>query len=140
MQAYLDQLTQLLVTQSDDALIRMQVDDDVRQVIQARSEPLLRSLSATRRWSLILFLAVMGLLAKDRPLVSLVGADLRGVDGRGAPLEGIDLRGANLGSANLREAVGLRIVGAASLEGATMPNGQMYEEWLKDEEGRAEDG
>jgi hypothetical protein len=33
------------------------------------------------------FLSVMGLLAKDRPLVSLAGADLRGVDGRGAPLE-----------------------------------------------------
>jgi uncharacterized protein YjbI with pentapeptide repeats len=101
VQGYLDQLTQLLVTQGDDALIRMQVDDDVRQVIQARSEPLLRSLSATRSWSLILFLAVMGLLAKDRPLLSLVGADLRDVDGRGAPLEGIDLRGTNLSGANL---------------------------------------
>jgi hypothetical protein len=28
---------------------------------------------------------------------------------------------------------------AASLEGATMPNGQTYEEWLKDKEGRGED-
>jgi uncharacterized protein YjbI with pentapeptide repeats len=104
LQAYLDQVTQLLVTQRDDALIRMQVDDDVRQVIQARSEPLLRSLTATRRWSLILFLAVMGLLAKDRPLVSLAGADLRGADGSGAPLEGIDLARANLSGADLRGA------------------------------------
>jgi hypothetical protein len=26
-----------------------------------------------------------------------------------------------------------------SLEGATMPNGQKYEDWLKDREGRKED-
>jgi hypothetical protein len=96
LQAYLDQLTQLLVTEKEHELIRMSVDDDVRQVIQARSEPLLRSVDATRRWSLILFLAVMGLLTKDRPLVSLAGADLVGVDGRGGPLQGIDLYAADL--------------------------------------------
>src|SRR5215216_6413646 len=101
VQAYLDQLTQLLVTQSDDALIRMQVDDDVRQVIQARWEPLLRSLSSTRRWSLVRFLGVIGLLARDRPLVSLVGADLRGVDGRDAPLQGVYLQGARMQGANV---------------------------------------
>jgi len=33
----------------------------------------------------------------------------------------------------------LRIVGAASLEGATIPNGQKYEDWLKSKD-RAEDG
>jgi uncharacterized protein YjbI with pentapeptide repeats len=104
VQAYLDQLTQLLVTQRDQGLIRMRVDDEVRQVIQARSEPLLRSLTATRRWNLILFLSVMGLLTKDRPLVSLAGADLTGIDGHGAPLEGIDLHGANLSEADLSEA------------------------------------
>jgi uncharacterized protein YjbI with pentapeptide repeats len=121
VQGYLDQLTQLLVTQGDDALIRMQVDDDVRQVIQARSEPLLRSLSATRSWSLILFLAVMGLLAKDRPLLSLVGADLRDVDGRGAPLEGIDLRGTNLSGANLSKAnLSEAVLSEALLEGVSL--------------------
>jgi len=29
---------------------------------------------------------------------------------------------------------------ARSLEGATMPNGQKYEDWIKDIEGRKEDG
>jgi uncharacterized protein YjbI with pentapeptide repeats len=101
LQSYLDQLTLLLVTKGVDELTRMQVNDDVRQVIQARSEPLLRSLNPTRRWSLVLFLAVMGLLTKARPLVSLVGADLRGVDGHGAPLQGVDLQGADLREANL---------------------------------------
>lgn len=46
----------------------------------------------------------MGLLTKDRPLVSLAGADLTGIDGHGAPLEGIDLHGANLSEADLSEA------------------------------------
>jgi Pentapeptide repeats (8 copies) len=211
LQAYLDQLTQLLVTEKDHELVRLRVEDGVRQVIQARSEPLLRSVDSTRRWNLILFLSVMGLLTRDRPLVNLAGADLRGVDGRGAPLQGIDLGRANLSEANLsradlrgadlheanlywadlhevnlnqaflREAdltaaslfrtdlresslrgarlnwASLRGVDlrgadlqgadlvqakgltneeleqqAKSLEGATMPNGQKYEEWLKD--------
>ena len=29
---------------------------------------------------------------------------------------------------------------SSSLEGATMPNGQKYEDWLKDKEARKEDG
>ncbi len=104
LQGYLDQLTLLLVTHREDALIRMQVDDEVRQVIQARSEPLLRRLTPTRRWSLILFLSVMGLLRRDRPLVSLAWADLRGIDGRGAPLQRVDLNGARLSEADLSSA------------------------------------
>jgi hypothetical protein len=76
----------------------------VRQVIQARSEPLLRSLAAPRRWSLILFMSIMGLLNKNRPLVSLTEADLRSVDGSGALLQGIDLQRAQLSEANLSEA------------------------------------
>lgn len=104
LQAYLDQLTQLLVTDKETRLIRLSVDDEVRQVIQARSEPLLRSVDSTRRWSLILFLSVMGLLTKQRPLVSLAGADLVGVDGRGAPLQGSDLSEADLSRADLGRA------------------------------------
>jgi len=105
LQAYLDQLTHLLITEKEHGLFRMYVDDDALDVIRARSESLLRSVdSPTRRWSFILFLSVMGLLAKDGPLISLAGADLRGVDGRGAPLEGIDLASANLSGAHLSRA------------------------------------
>jgi uncharacterized protein YjbI with pentapeptide repeats len=105
LQAYLDHLTQLLVTQREHELIRRQVEDDVRQVIQARSEALLRILNPTRRFSLIIFLSVMGLLlAGKRPLVSLAGADLRSVNGQGAPLEGADLKGADLSGADLSRA------------------------------------
>jgi uncharacterized protein YjbI with pentapeptide repeats len=104
VQAYLDQLTQLLVTERDQDLLRMQVDDEVRQVIQARSVPLLRSVTADRRWSLIQFLSLMGLLGKDQPVVSLAGADLRGVDGHRAPLRCVHLQEANLSAADLSEA------------------------------------
>jgi uncharacterized protein YjbI with pentapeptide repeats len=104
LQAYLDQLTLLLLNKQDDQLVRTTVEDDVRQVVQARAEPLLRSLNATRRWSLILFLAVVGLLARDQPLVSLAGTNLRGVNGRRAPLQNVDLGGADLAGADLRAA------------------------------------
>jgi uncharacterized protein YjbI with pentapeptide repeats len=65
----------------------------------------------------------------------LVGADLRG-----ANLNGTVLHDANLSGANLTDATGKtaeQLDGqAGSLEGAIMPNGQKYEDWLKDKEGR----
>jgi hypothetical protein len=123
LQALLDQLTLLLLEKQGDKLVRMKADGDVRKVVQARAEPLLRSLNATRRWSLVLFLAVVGLLAKDRPIISLAGADLRGVDGRGAPLEGVDLAGANLTEAQL-ESANLR---SANLFEANLREANLFE-------------
>jgi len=65
----------------------------------------------------------------------LKDANLEGANLEGASLEGANLEGASLACANLR---GAREVTneeleqqAASLEGATMPNGQKYEEWHK---------
>ena len=51
---------------------------------------------------------------------------------RGADLSNADLSGANLKGANVTEE---RLAKCKSLEGATMPNGQKYEEWLKSKEG-----
>ncbi len=138
VQAYLDQLTHLLVAQRDQGLVRMRVDDEVRQVIQARSEPLLRSLTAARRWNLILFMSVMGLLMKDRSLVSLAGADLTSIDGRGAPLQGVDLQGANLSKADLSgahlEAASLisADLSGADLSGAHLEGAYLWDADLKD--------
>jgi uncharacterized protein YjbI with pentapeptide repeats len=76
----------------------------------------------------------------------LKGADLSGADLRGALLVEANLRNANLDGANLSGAYLGSAEGitneeleqqAGSLEGATMPNGQKYEAWLKD---RGEDG
>jgi uncharacterized protein YjbI with pentapeptide repeats len=93
---------------------------------------------------------------------NLRGADLSGADLSDADLSNADLSSANLSSANLssanlgfaelpeadlrranlRGATALtdeKIAAAKSLEGATMPDGQKYEDWLKSK-GRGEDG
>jgi uncharacterized protein YjbI with pentapeptide repeats len=61
----------------------------------------------------------------------LSGIDLSAANLLRADLGGANLQGANLSLADLRE---------ADLTSATMPNGQKYEDWLKDKEGRGEDG
>jgi Pentapeptide repeats (8 copies) len=56
-------------------------------------------------------------------------------------LSGADFSGAHLWLANLSGAdlTKEQLQLAESLEGATMPDGQNYEDWLKDKEGRKED-
>jgi uncharacterized protein YjbI with pentapeptide repeats len=64
----------------------------------------------------------------------LDNSNLSDADLRNADLRDTYLRGANLTGADLTGATRLtdeRIAAAESLEGATMPNGQKYEEWLK---------
>jgi uncharacterized protein YjbI with pentapeptide repeats len=58
------------------------------------------------------------------------------------PGDAADLSGANLSNAYLKDATVTeeQLEQAESLEGATMPNGQKYEDWLKDNEGRREGG
>jgi uncharacterized protein YjbI with pentapeptide repeats len=94
----------------------------------------------------------------------LTGADLTGADLSKANLSGAELIQANLDSADLSEAdlseanlsyasgvTNEQLSAASSLEGATMPdeqtlrgdnmpNGPTFEDWLKDKEGRGEDG
>jgi uncharacterized protein YjbI with pentapeptide repeats len=53
----------------------------------------------------------------------------------GADLSNANLSGANLKGANVTEE---QLAKCKSLEGATMPNGQKYEDWIKDNEGRGE--
>ena len=88
-------------------------------------------------------------LSDSKELLSF--ADLSGVDLSNANLRSVGLppRGlpdADLSGANLRGADTFFVSSkqlaqqAKSLEGATMPNGQKYEDWLKDREGREEEG
>ncbi len=69
------------------------------------------------------------------------GAGLGQANLSGANLSGADLSRANLQSANLKDAnvADAQIEQARSLKGATMPNGQKYEDWLKTK-GLGEDG
>jgi uncharacterized protein YjbI with pentapeptide repeats len=64
---------------------------------------------------------------------SLDEADLSEAVLRGANLEGANLKGANLSHAYVSEE---QLAAARSLAGATMPNGQKYEDWVK---GRGEE-
>jgi uncharacterized protein YjbI with pentapeptide repeats len=80
------------------------------------------------------------------PGIDLSGADLSGADLSGAYWRGAVLRDAVLRDAVLRDAVlsnaylkdatvtEEQLEQAESLKGATMPNGQEYEDWLKDKE------
>jgi Pentapeptide repeats (8 copies) len=87
---------------------------------------------------------------------SLLGADLREANLQGASfseanlyranLLSADLQGAVLLEADLREAILLeaevtdqQLADAQSLQGANMPDGQKYEDWLKDKEGSGKD-
>jgi uncharacterized protein YjbI with pentapeptide repeats len=97
-------------------------------------------------------------LGADLHHSSLIGADLGGADLfdanlseaslfhadlRNASLLRANLSGADLSRANLNNANGgtkQQLDQAKSLEGATMPNGQKYEDWIKDKEARVEDG
>jgi hypothetical protein len=65
-----------------------------------------------------------GLIAKDRPILNISGSDLRT-----AYLSGAVLRGAILHKA--KGWTEEQLTAARSPKGATMPNGQKYEDWLK---------
>jgi uncharacterized protein YjbI with pentapeptide repeats len=76
---------------------------------------------------------------------NLSGANLKGAVLVEANLSGANLKGADLKGTYLRGATLTRAGGvteeqleqqAATLEGATMPNGHKYEDWLKDRKGR----
>jgi uncharacterized protein YjbI with pentapeptide repeats len=78
---------------------------------------------------------------------NLSGAILNAAYLFGANLSGANLSGANLSDANLsdanlegtQEVSDEQLAEARSLKGATMPNGQKYEDWLKSK-GSGEDG
>jgi hypothetical protein len=105
----------------------------------------LEGLDASHKRAVVAFLYDTRLITPWRPgepvAVELFGADLTEADLGGASPSGAFLGSANLGEANLRGATVTeeQLEKAWVLEGATMPNGQKYEEWLKST-GREEDG
>jgi uncharacterized protein YjbI with pentapeptide repeats len=122
LQQYLDQVTQLLLDKKDSRLLKMELNEDVRAVILARTEAIRRSLDARNRRSLVDFLQALGLLNKLDPVVSLAGYDLRGVDWRRANLQEADLRRMDLRFVNLE---------SANLEGADLEEADLEEANLK---------
>jgi type II secretory pathway pseudopilin PulG len=159
LQSYFEQMGVLL---TDHNLISTE-REDIRQLARSQTVTLLARLNGSRKGALVRFLQAAGLIYAGKPVVGLTRtdlsvadlsvADLAEADLRGAYLGGADLSVAFLGGADLRDA-DLRdadLSGAEgttneelerqayTLEGATMPNGQKYEDWLKDREKRQQD-
>ena len=84
---------------------------------------LLRSTDLTQAGLTRAELSAAHLQGTNLSLAHLNNAKLNGAD-----LSGVDLTNARITEEQLRE--------AESLEGATMPDGRKYEDWLKDKEGR----
>jgi uncharacterized protein YjbI with pentapeptide repeats len=141
LQAYLEEMDALAL---DHHLRTSRPDSEVRTLAQARTITTVERLGANRRGQVLQFLAEAKLIqrADERSaVISLREADLRGVLSPGvdlsdAELSGADLSGADLSNAYLKNATVTKeqLEQAESLEGATMRNGQEYEDWLKDKE------
>jgi hypothetical protein len=158
LQGYLDGMSQLL-TDKEQPLHRAQSGDSLSTVARARTLTVLGRLDSGRKRSVLQFLFESGLIYKEHTLlneldrierrhtiVSLQQADLSRADLIGADLSRANLIKADLSGANLFEARGWtegQLSEARTLVGATMPNGQKYEDWLKSknrEEGGKNDG
>jgi len=135
LQAYLDQMTQLLIDDSDAQLHRRTLDSDANSLLNARTALLMEQLDADYKRRVVGFLEQANLI----PVVSLADINLRNLSLRSANLSGADLRGADLIGADLRRAdltdadlsrarvTNEQLAEAKSLQGATMPDGSQHD-------------
>jgi hypothetical protein len=138
LQAYLDQMSGLLLERN---LRASEENSEVRTLARVRTLTVLERLDPGRKTAVMQFLVEANLVQRvdgRDPIISLMGSDLSE-----ANLLFADLSEADLSGANLRRARGVTNEEleqpAASLEGATMPDGQKYEDWLKDREKSQQD-
>jgi len=163
LQAYLDQMGTLLLEKD---LRKSERGSEVRTLARARTLTVLERLDPSRKAAVVRFLDEAELVTEEHeggPVIALTGADLSDANLKGADLAGADLRtadldgpklsGADLSAANLKGAYKETNDGSKqlitneelaqqqirTLEGATMPNGQKYEEWRKSREARGGD-
>lgn len=125
LQAYLEQMGDLL---TDHKLKEAQPDDAVALLAGAQTLTVLSRLDARRKGDLLFFVYGAGLIPKDNAVLNLLNANLVGADLSDAIL--IDTKGWTV------EQLGQ----AKALNGARMPTGRLYEDWLEelpDQESRA---
>ena len=166
LQAYLDQMSQLILDRTllevEQGNPVHEQGDPVHTLAQALTSTAILRLDAEHNESVTHFLITSSLSVRSKDSARLLRgstlshAELSGAHLPNADLSGADLSGAGLSSADLinaylikaylsgaflSEAEGITneelAQHAKHLEGATMPNGQKYEEWLKS---RGEDG
>jgi uncharacterized protein YjbI with pentapeptide repeats len=118
---------------------------DLRKAILTEADLSTATLHSANLTGTNLYEADLGgaeLFAANLTIANLRNADLSEARLSGANLSGAYLREADLRDANLegaRSVTGDQLAEASSLEGATMPNGRKYEDWLKDKEGHGDD-
>jgi uncharacterized protein YjbI with pentapeptide repeats len=134
-----------LLTDKDQPLHIAKPGDNLSTVAQARTLTVLTRLDGERKGSLVRFLYEARLIDKEQALIDeseLIERRHTIITLHQADLSGADLSEADLREANLRAAKSWteeQLRAAKSLESATMPNGQKYEDWLKSK-GSREDG
>jgi hypothetical protein len=130
LQSYFEQIGDLI---TEHALMGSVASVPVRLVANAQTLTVLGRLDAGHRKDPLLFLYGAGLINRDNKIVLLSGGDLRDANLSGATLRDADLSGANFSGANLSgaEVTEEQLAFSVSLNAATMPTGQKYEDWRK---------
>src|SRR2546421_1487436 len=98
LQEYIDRMSELLL---EKHLRESEEDAEVRNIGRVRTLTVLRRLDGERRGSVLKFLQESGLINKDRCIINLIGADLRGTDLVWSQLSRAKLNGVNLRDAKL---------------------------------------
>ena len=101
LEKYVEHLGKLLTEQQ---LCHAAADDHLRAVARVHTLAVLEGLDPDRKRVLLQFLHESNLIHLDKPIISLLGANLKGAHLKGAHLHGANLKGADLRGADLREA------------------------------------
>ena len=137
LEKYIEHLGRLLTEQQ---LHNTPADEHLRAVARAHTLAVLEGLDPDRKRVLLGFLHESNLIHQDKPIISLLGANLKGANLKGANLpganlKGADLRGTDLREANLKEA---NLKGAdlrgADLRGAASLNKEQIDQVIRDED------
>jgi uncharacterized protein YjbI with pentapeptide repeats len=113
-------------------------NSDLRDQAKAETIATLEQLDGNRKAILLQFLAKSNLLDSDRPIISLVGADLSEATLNNVNLSNLDLRDANLSNAKLNRAnlTGTKLFRAnlngADLSFANLSNAELFRANLSD--------
>jgi uncharacterized protein YjbI with pentapeptide repeats len=130
MQAYLDNMATLLIDEQGSQLRKLDPDEEVLDLIQARTETVFAVLDTKRQVSIVRFLARAQLILKDNPVISLERVNLEGIDltevtlsdtsFAAADLSDAQFSAANLKGANFRDAD----LSGAALQGADLSSAE----------------
>src|SRR5215212_5595458 len=125
LEKYVEHLGKLLTEQQ---LHHAAADDHLRAVARAHTLAVLEGLDPDRKRVLLQFLHESNLIHLDKPIISLLGTNLKGADLNRANLKGADLRGADLREAYLKEAnLQKALFAGANLQGANFEKANLQE-------------